>query len=541
MATAYPGGLRKRGGLLDEFMAPDYSYLARRAELTPKQREYAANAPIDFLRGTFAGLLGTPADVANIPQSPMPMEQFGEYSYAPAQKIPYGSEYFLENLPLAPAEDNPLGRVAGQVGSFAPMVPVQAARMAGKGVMAAGRAGERLAERVVPQVMERGGLLGEMVAAMGQGTQSYAYRPTTASKPDLSVGTRYETQQLPGIVSRRPVNWDEMLGGSIMTYPTDMLSRNTLVTSVSDIPLGNNAFVTPGGLMYMMDENNIARSIGYASNRGAATAQNNRALQAIEENKLRGGTGRVFMAPHTMPPGGENFSTGPTLGLLSLIDTTNPSPAILDMISDQMRNATVKKVKGKYKDFVGLNDPKARDQLLTGEGLTAGSPGDLRKIFVDKMSNVGAEKGLGFNYPDLQNAMFDPNVMNRSPFLMGDSIYEALPNLGIRPGTHAAYGYDMPGLFVGNTRGAPISEFMQPLYNQILPTQMNKPGSGISRASPQDLLDAYQREGDPLNLTGVYADPNQLTRGKLSTAAENISMFMDEKEIKRLKKLLGEQ
>jgi hypothetical protein len=139
MATAYPGGLRKRGGLLDEFMAPDYSYLARRAELTPKQREYAANAPIDFLRGTFAGLLGTPADVANIPQSPMPMEQFGEYSYAPAQKIPYGSEYFLKNLPLAPAEDNPLGRVAGQVGSFAPMVPVQAARMAGKGVAATGR------------------------------------------------------------------------------------------------------------------------------------------------------------------------------------------------------------------------------------------------------------------------------------------------------------------------------------------------------------------------------------------------------------------
>jgi len=172
MATAYPGGLRKRGGLLDEFMAPDYSYLARRAELTPKQREYAANVPVDLARGSLAGLLGTPADVANIPQSPMPMEQFGEYSYAPAQKIPYGSEYFLENLPLAPARDNPLGRVAGQVGSFAPMVPVQAARMAGKGVMAAGRAGERLAERVVPQVMERGGLLGEMVAAMGQGTTS---------------------------------------------------------------------------------------------------------------------------------------------------------------------------------------------------------------------------------------------------------------------------------------------------------------------------------------------------------------------------------
>jgi len=337
-----------------------------------------------------------------------------------------------------------------------------------------------------------------------------------------------------------PTYLDEMLGGSIMTYPTDMLSRNALVTSVSDIPLGNNAFVTPGGLMYMMDENNIARKIGYASNQAAATSQNNRALQAIEENKKMGGTGRIFMAPHTMPPGGENFSTGPTLGLLSLIDATNPSPSLLDTISDQIRAATVKGVKGKYKDFAGLNDPMARLQLLTGEGLKAGSPGDLRKVFVDKMSNVGAEKGLEFNYPDLQRAMFDPNVMNKPSFWMGDAIYEALPNLGISPGTHGAYGYDMPGIFFGNTRGARISDFMQPVYDKILPTQMNKPGSGYKGASLEELFGQIQMPGDiPAGRT--YADPHQLTRGKLSTAGEGISMFMDEAQIKRLKKLLGEE
>lgn len=325
-----------------------------------------------------------------------------------------------------------------------------------------------------------------------------------------------------------------------MTYPTDILSRNTLVTSVSDIPLGNNSFVTPGGLMYMMDENNIAKKIGYASNQAAATSQNNRALQAIEENLKMGGTGRIFMAPHTMPPGGENFSTGPTQGLLSLIDVTNPSPSLLNTISDQIREATVKGVKGKYKDFVGLNDPMAKLQLLTGEGLKAGSAGDLRKVFVDKMSNVAAEKGLDFNYPDLQRAMFDPNVMNRPSFWMGDAIYEALPKLGIQPGTHGAYGYDMPGIFFGNTRGAPINEFMQPVYNKILPTQMNKPGSGYKSASLEDLFGQIQMPGDiPAGRT--YADPNQLTRGKLSTAGENISMFMDDAQIKRLKKLLGEE
>jgi len=43
---------------------------------------------------------------------------------------------------------------------------------ANKAAMAAGRAGERVAERVVPQIMERGGLPAEMVQAMGSNTRS---------------------------------------------------------------------------------------------------------------------------------------------------------------------------------------------------------------------------------------------------------------------------------------------------------------------------------------------------------------------------------
>ena len=130
-------------GLLDEFYAPDYSKLKRgqfRRD-TPKMREAAANVPVDVARGTVAGALGLLSDTLNFAPaySPMPMEQFGDYNYAPSQKIPYGSEYFLENLPLAPAADNPLGRVAGQMGALAPMVPVQAARMAGKGAAATAR------------------------------------------------------------------------------------------------------------------------------------------------------------------------------------------------------------------------------------------------------------------------------------------------------------------------------------------------------------------------------------------------------------------
>jgi len=49
-----------------------------------------------------------------------------------------------------------------------------AGKPAEAGAMALGRAGERVAERVVPQVMERGGLPAEMLSAMAQGTQSPA-------------------------------------------------------------------------------------------------------------------------------------------------------------------------------------------------------------------------------------------------------------------------------------------------------------------------------------------------------------------------------
>jgi len=345
------------------------------------------------------------------------------------------------------------------------------------------------------------------------------YLPNTPKNPNPLVGTRYVTEQVPGTqAARREANLDDMLGASLITYPTDMLSRNVKIKEVSGIPLDEQP-VSVGGLEYMSDLRNMANNIGYASNQAQATSQNNRALKAIEENLARGGTGRVFMAPHTMPYGGENFSTTPTEGLLAIIDTVGINPELAAELSDRIRGATVKGVKGKYKDFVGIGDSGLRDQLMTGAGLSAGSPGDLRKVFVDKLSSVAAEKGLGFNYRDLQNAILNPNVMNKPAFLMGDSIFEALPHLGTSKGTHPAYSDNIPGIFLGNTPGAPISDVMGEAYQRALLENMGKPG-------PRP---------------GTFADPDQLARGALSTAGGNISLFLDEKEIARLKRLFGGQ
>lgn len=57
------------------------------------------------------------------------------------------------------------------LGKPATMATLQAARLARQAAMAGGRAGERYAERVVPQIMERGGLGAEMLQGMSQGTR----------------------------------------------------------------------------------------------------------------------------------------------------------------------------------------------------------------------------------------------------------------------------------------------------------------------------------------------------------------------------------
>jgi hypothetical protein len=81
----------------------------------------------------------------------------------------------------------------------ATMATLQAARAARQAALQAGRAGERYAERVVPGIMERGGLPAEMLNALAQGSRSQMLPPskyvgkTLEGMPDVvNVGGRME-------------------------------------------------------------------------------------------------------------------------------------------------------------------------------------------------------------------------------------------------------------------------------------------------------------------------------------------------------------
>jgi hypothetical protein len=106
----------------------------------------SANLPIDVLRGRLAGLLGAPADIANLLRSPSPTEMFGEVNYEAPAQFPYTTEKFLKELPLAPTSR--VGQAAGQAASFVPLNPMPAVR----GVQKVGQVvGEELAATMIGQ------------------------------------------------------------------------------------------------------------------------------------------------------------------------------------------------------------------------------------------------------------------------------------------------------------------------------------------------------------------------------------------------------
>ena len=106
----------------------------------------SANLPIDVLRGRLAGLLGAPADILNLLRTPQPTEMFGEVDYTPQTQVPYGTEQFLKELPLAPTSR--VGQLAGQAASFVPLNPMPAVR----GVQKVGQVvGEELAATMLGQ------------------------------------------------------------------------------------------------------------------------------------------------------------------------------------------------------------------------------------------------------------------------------------------------------------------------------------------------------------------------------------------------------
>lgn len=132
--------------------------------------EAAKNFPVDLARGVVAGAVGMPGDIESLVRLPYELITGNESpTFLPT------SEDVLKRIPFG--SDTPAGSFASGLGTLAGgsanvgTVP----RAVKKGALAAGRAGERMAERVVPQIMERGGVGADILRDMAQGSRSQIF------------------------------------------------------------------------------------------------------------------------------------------------------------------------------------------------------------------------------------------------------------------------------------------------------------------------------------------------------------------------------
>jgi len=500
----------------DPYGAPDYSAEGMPSLLSLSNLESLA-------RGTGASLLDLPYLFEGMFQGDI------DPRMKPRKRLVPSSEQVLATTPRMTAP-TPQAGLLETVGGFMSPAPVTAvkplvkdAKAIGsaveKGAMNVGRAGERYAERVVPQIMERGGLGAGLLGDLSQGTRSNVYLPVTPKKPNPIVGTRYQTEDVGNLAPRSPLNLEDYEGYSLLTFPSDITSRGQKVTGFSDIAL-DRPIITEGGFAFPRDIKNIQDLRAYASMLSAAQRQNNRVFKALEENKNLGGREKVLVAPHTMAYGAEDFSTMPTDALLSLYETVGAKKDVVNELNKRIREATVKGEKGKFSEFVGLRDKGLREQLFTGAGLTKGSAGDLRKLFTEKMGSVYGEKALDYNYPDLRRSLLDPNLVDVPKYNLGETFYEAMPELGLLSGAHSTYSHGMPGVYKGTLRSAPVKDVFGDVYQQIY--QQTKAGPKVSSQLA----------------AGKNLDLDQLTMGALSSGESGTSLFLDPKTIKRLKNLM---
>ena len=406
----------------------------------------------------------------------------------------------------------------GLLGQAAPMLsPVVSG--ANKAAMAVGRAGEKYAEKVGPQIMERGGLPADILQGMAQGTQSAVYRQSTPLKPDPTVGTRFEREFMGGLLDKTPLKLEDYQGASVMIMPWDSTSRNYKILGVSDEALAN-PIITHGGQDYARDLAHIEQGIAGASNLGIAKRIRDRDAMARMENLEAGGTGEVLHLPVTMGSGSENFSVMPVEVLMNFADKANLPTSQIKEFDDSIRNFKVfkgtgekRKVSYPFKDFKGIMSEEGRIQMYSGEGIGS-TAGELRKAITDRFYLKENQEKFGFNAEDVSAALTDPALVGVPKGYVGNTVIMSTPEgMHLRPSVNRTYNTDFTGQYEGT-------------LGQSLPVE-------VLMAERFGLL------GN--EFAGKQGDIRNMILGALEKRKEGVSQVIDEPMIERYYKYLADQ
>lgn len=267
----------------------------------------------------------------------------------------------------------------------------------------------------------------------------------TATKPNERVGKRFTIEDRSNNVPIETLKAEDLIGKTIVTKPTDLTSRDKLITSVSDLKLPY-PLLTEGGELFGAAKKNVDRDVFYASNYSAALGDVNRLKEALALDKARGGTG-VLYSPTSMAQHSSNFSTMPTGLLMNFvydgIRTGRMTKSLIKELDEEIRTGKGLQAKSALPDWKGLMTQEGRDQLRQYGGKYRIG------LAAHMMKNQKYQKALGFNNEDVVNALRDEHNRGVGEHMLGNIFYEVDPNVDMRLSStplgsgHGSYMFDL--------------------------------------------------------------------------------------------------
>jgi len=380
----------------DPFGAADYSAEGTRGLLEFLRDEYPR------VYGAGAGLLGnTPYDTANA------------YSvFDPKRQAAFDA-----------------AQVAFPAGIAAEVIP--GVRALKQPAMQLGKAGERLAERVVPQVMERGGMSAGLLGDLSQGTRSQMLSGNNVFDPRFDP-RKLEQERLKNlkttIVPIQNYNVPEVSLANYEGYPfiTSMADRTRtgLLTDIDGVLL-NRPVELQGGQPYMFENPGQV----WASGRKPATDIYELAAE------LKSGTKKdPLFLPFVMSPSGSDFAnmTGETMLAYAQSAMGKGTKSALDS-----------RIKKQFiPDWKGIDDPASIDQF---KKLSDKKRKSMKQQLLDKeFRNEG-----GLSIGEARLAIADPaQLMSKDASIM--NVGQVFPDRPmIMQSGHSSYPLGVPGQGLG--------------------------------------------------------------------------------------------
>ena len=373
------------------------------------------------------------------------------------------------------------------------MATLEAARQARKAALATGKAGEKYAEKVLPGIMERGGLPAQLVMDLTQGTTANmaervgrlkaieALFPgkteASLSSAEKSALTKYkQILDTPAVMRREQarlfgtgdvVQPSLNVAQEIGVHPTALLDKYAVpilwdtsatggnVTQIAGVPLTQGlrdatpAFVQrQGGRRYPYIAENLQQGVGGASNETAQVSK----INNLNKYSALGDTIGVQM---NLAPSGINFSHHMAESYVGALNTLKPSREALTSFRDAVRNTKVqnpvtKEISYPYSKFPGLDSPNIREIL--DQGTDEYTPGNIRKAIAEVGSTAAMEKQGFPRWQDIYNVMSEPGAETG----MAHTLLSVKPNTQmVTPNfRHGSYNAGLEAKVLGSLQNA---------------------------------------------------------------------------------------